>query len=197
MAPARLPLIPEPGPAVPRTGGVVSRSLGRLVLGMLGWHIEGAMPNLPKFVIIVAPHTSNWDFPVGAAAKVALRLEATFVGKHTLFRFPLGVVMRALGGIPIDRSRSQDFVSTSIAEFTARDRLVLVIAPEGTRRKVERWKTGFYHIARGAGVPIVPVALNWGVRAVQIGAPVELTGDADRDIGMLQAWYAGIPGRVA
>lgn len=170
--------------------------MGRVVLGMLGWRIEGEIPNLSKFVIIVAPHTSNWDFPVGAAAKLALRLHATFVGKHTLFHFPLGVVMRALGGIPIDRSRSQDFVSTSVAEFAARDRMVLVIAPEGTRRKVERWKTGFYHIARGAGVPIVPVALNWGVRAIQIGAPMETTGDADRDIGVLQAWYAGIPGRV-
>lgn len=155
------------------------------------------MPNLSKFVIIVAPHTSNWDFPVGAAAKLALRLQATFIGKHTLFVFPLGIIMRALGGMPINRSRSQDFVSTSVAEFAARESMVLVIAPEGTRRKVERWKTGFYHIAHGAGVPIVPVALNWGARAVQIGAPMKTTGDADRDIARLQEWFAGIPGRVA
>jgi 1-acyl-sn-glycerol-3-phosphate acyltransferase len=181
---------------VPRTGGALARALGRFSLWLLGWRIEGAIPNLSKFVIIVAPHTSNWDFPVGASAKLALRLHATFVGKHSLFVFPLGTIMRALGGIPIDRSRSQDFVSTSVAAFAARDRMVLVIAPEGTRRKVERWKTGFYHIAHGAGVPIVPVALNWGSRAIQIGDPVKATGDADRDIALLQDWFAGIPGRV-
>ena len=155
------------------------------------------MPDLPRFVIIVAPHTSNWDFPVGAAAKLALRLDATFLGKHTLFRFPLGVVMRALGGFPVDRSASHELVSGIVQEFARRERLVLVVAPEGTRRKVERWKTGFYHIARGAGVQIVPVALNWGQRAVQIGAPFQPTGDVDGDIARLQEWYAGIRGREA
>lgn len=166
-----------------------------MTLRMLGWRIEGEMPNLPKFVIIVAPHTSNWDFPVGAAAKLALRLDVTFLGKASLFRFPLSVIMRALGGMPVDRSAPHDLVNGIVREFSRREQLVLVIAPEGTRRRVERWKSGFYHIARGAGVPIVPVALHWGDRAIRIGAPVRPSGDADQDIALLRRWYEGIPGR--
>jgi 1-acyl-sn-glycerol-3-phosphate acyltransferase len=163
---------------------------------LAGWRLDGAMPDLKKFVIIVAPHTSNWDFPIGIAAKFALRLEVTFLGKDSLFRFPMGPLMRALGGMPVDRSTSHDLVSGIVAEFARREQLVLVIAPEGTRRKVERWKTGFYHIAHGAGVPIVPVALNWGSRSIRIGAPVHTTGSADGDIAALQNWFAGIRGRA-
>lgn len=196
VSPARVPSVPEPGPLVPRTGGTLSRVLGRVALRAMGWRIDGGMPNLAKFVIIVAPHTSNWDFPVGLAAKFALRLRVTFLGKHTLFRFPLGLLMRALGGMPVDRSASHDLVSQIVSEFGKRRELVLVVAPEGTRRKVERWKTGFYHIARGANVPIVPVALDWGTRAVRIGAPVMPDGGADRDIERLQQWYAGTRGRT-
>jgi 1-acyl-sn-glycerol-3-phosphate acyltransferase len=192
---ARLPAIPEPGPAVPRTGGTLSRAVGRLAMWLLGWRLEGGMPDLAKFVIIVAPHTSNWDFPVGVAAKMALRLQVTFLGKHSLFRFPLGILMRALGGMPVDRSASHDLVSGIVAEFARRDRLVIVVAPEGTRKKVERWRTGFYHIARGANVPVVPVALDWGTCTVRIGAPVDLTGDMERDIAGLQEWYAGVRGK--
>ena len=146
-------------------------------------------------MIIVAPHTSNWDFPVGVAAKLALRLRVTFLGKHTLFRFPLGTLMRALGGMPVDRSASHALVTAIGRELERRDELVLVIAPEGTRRKVERWKTGFYHIARAAGVPIVPVALDWGDRTVRIGEPFIPTGNMDVDISRLRSWYEAVRGR--
>lgn len=175
----------------------MTRLVGRLSMWLLGWRLEGVIPDLAKFVIIVAPHTSNWDFPVGASAKLALRLDATFLGKDTLFRFPLGVIMRALGGLPVDRSVSHDLVSGIVAEFRRREQLVLVIAPEGTRRKVERWKTGFYHIALGAAVPIVPVGLDWGTRAIRVAAPFTPSGDADRDIAQLQQWFAGMSGRVS
>jgi len=161
----------------------------------LGWRLEGRFPDLPKFVIIVAPHTSNWDFPVGIAAKMALRLQVTFLAKNSLFRFPLGILMRGFGGMPVDRSASNDLVKGIVSEFARRDHLVLVIAPEGTRKKVERWRTGFYHIARGANVPIVPVALDWGTRTVRIGKPVQPTGEVERDIAGLQAWYADSRGR--
>jgi 1-acyl-sn-glycerol-3-phosphate acyltransferase len=192
---ASLPLTPEPGPSVPRTGGALTRAFGRLAMRVLGWRLEGGMPDLPKFVIIVAPHTSNWDFPVGVAAKMALRLQVTFLGKNSLFRFPLGIIMRALGGMPVDRSASNALVSGIVAEFARRDQLVLVVAPEGTRKKVDRWKTGFYHIARGANLPIVPVALDWGKRAVRIGEPFTTTGNIDADIATLQSFYSGIRGR--
>ena len=186
---------PEPGPEVPRTHGPLARALGRWVFRAMGWSIEGNMPNLRKFVIIVAPHTSNWDFPVGAAAKLGLQLRARFLGKDSLFRFPLGIIMRGLGGTPVDRSQSNAVVSGIIREFEHEERLVLVVAPEGTRRRVERWKTGFYHIARGAGVPIVPVAFDWAPRKIVIGDPFTPTGDVDGDVSVLQRFFAGVRGR--
>lgn len=142
----------------------------------------GDIPDLPKMVLIVAPHSSNWDFIVGVAAKLALRLRVKYLGKHTLFRFPLGIVMRYLGGIPVDRSTANDVVQSVIAQFERRRRMLLAVAPEGTRKPVERWRTGFYHIARGAGVPILPVALDWGSRMVRIGDVFSPTGDLDVDL---------------
>lgn len=192
MPAARLPTV---GSQVPRTHGPVARALGRVVLRALGWTFAGDLPNLPKFVIIVAPHTSNWDFPVGAAAKLALRLRARFLGKDTLFRFPLGILMRGLGGIPVDRSQSNDVVRHIVEEFQREERMVLAVAPEGTRKRVERWRTGFYHIAHGARVPILPVAFDWQRRTIVIGAPFITTGDAERDLVELQRFYQGIRGR--
>jgi 1-acyl-sn-glycerol-3-phosphate acyltransferase len=187
--------LPNVGPAIPRSGGRVSRALGRLVLGALGWRIEGEIPNVPKLVIIVAPHTSNWDFVIGVAAKLALGLRVLFLGKNTLFRFPLGIFMRALGGIPVDRDSSHDVVNYVVTQFARRERLVLGLAPEGTRKSVKRWRTGFYHIAHGAGVPILPVALDWGSHVVRIGASFITTGDADTDVRALQSRFAGVNGR--
>jgi 1-acyl-sn-glycerol-3-phosphate acyltransferase len=189
---ARLPVL---GPQIPRTGGVMSRTLGRWVLTAMGWNVTGNIPNLPKLVLIAAPHTSNWDFVVAIAAKLALGLHVRFLGKDTLFIGPLGWIMRSLGGRPVDRSASHDVVKEMVAEFDRADQLVLGIAPEGTRKHVQRWRTGFYHIAHGAGVPIVPVALNFGDREVQIMEPFRTTGDVDRDISALQGLFAGIRGQ--
>ena len=165
------------------------------MLRALRWRIDGEIPNLPKFVLIVAPHTSNWDFVIGIAARSALGIRVLFLGKDSLFRFPFGTAMRALGGVPVDRSASHDVVHAIVAEFTRRDRMILGVAPEGTRKRVERWRTGFYHIARGAGVPILPVALNYGARAVQIGALFTTTGDRDRDVAELRQRFAGVNGK--
>ena len=187
--------LPELGSEIPQSGGLISRALGRVVLRALRWRIDGEIPNLPKFVLIVAPHTSNWDFVIGIAAKSALGIRVLFLGKDSLFRFPLGAAMRALGGVPVDRSASHDVVQAIVAEFTRRDRMILGLAPEGPRKRVERWRTGFYHIARGAGVPILPVALNYGVRAIQIGALFTTTGDRDRDVAALRQRFAGVNGK--
>lgn len=197
VPPARLPRVPPLGANLPRAGGPLLRGIGRTALRLFGWRIVGEIPNERKLVIIVAPHTSNWDFPAGLAAKLALGLDANFLGKHTLFGFPLGSLMRALGGIPVDRSRSNEMVSGIVAEFARRERMVLAIAPEGTRKRVERWRTGFYHIAHAAGIPIVPVALDWGARTIRILPPFRTTGDADQDVSALQLRYEGIRGRRA
>lgn len=173
----------------------MSRALGHGVLALMGWRVTGEIPNIPKLVLIAAPHTSNWDFVVGVAAKLALRLEVMWLGKDTLFRWPLGGIMRRLGGRPVDRSASHDVVKDVVREFERRERLVLALAPEGTRKRVERWRTGFYHIAHAARVPIVPVALNFGEKEIQIGPMFTTTGDVDADIRALQQRFAGVRGR--
>jgi 1-acyl-sn-glycerol-3-phosphate acyltransferase len=187
--------MPELGAQIPRSGGPVSRALGRWTLGLLRWRVEGTLPDVPKLVIIAAPHTSNWDFVVGIAAKLALGLRILWFGKNTLFRGPLGPIMRSLGGMPVDRKSSHDVVSQTVAEFARHDRMVLGLAPEGTRKRVERWRTGFYHIAHGAQVPILPVALNWAERAIEIGEPFVTTGNLEADVAALQSRFSGAVGR--
>ena len=173
----------------------MARALGHFALRILNWRVEGTVPNIPKMVMIAAPHSSNWDFIVGVAAKLGMRLSVKFLGKDALFRFPLGILMRRLGGIPVDRSSRNAMVTSIVSEFAQRRQLILVVAPEGTRKRVERWKTGFYHIAHGAGVPIVTAAFNWGERAIQIGAPFHTTGDVDADLAALQARFSGVARR--
>jgi 1-acyl-sn-glycerol-3-phosphate acyltransferase len=187
--------IPDIGPQIPRAGGSISRALGTAVLRVLGWRIEGVIPDVPKLVLIAAPHTSNWDFVVGIAGKLALRLHVMWLGKDSLFKPPFGRIMRTLGGVPVDRAASHDVVRQVVDEFARRERMILGLAPEGTRKPVPRWRTGFYHIAHGAGVPIVPVALNWADRAIQIGQPFTTTGNVDADIDELRRRFSGIRGR--
>lgn len=187
--------VPPLGPRVPSRGNAVSRSIGRAWLSFGSWRFEGAMPNEPKFVVIVAPHTSNWDFTLGVAALFALGFKISFLGKHTLFKWPLGIFMRWLGGIPVERSVSRDRVGESVAAFNASDELVLAVAPEGTRKLVTQWKTGFYHVAEGAGVPIVPVAFDYGRKVINIGPPFHPAGDRDADIEALKDFYRGVVAR--
>ncbi len=136
-------------------------SLGHAMLKLSGWKIEGQLPALDKFVVIGAHHTSNWDFVAFLAAKFVLRLNARWFGKHTLFNGPLGGLMRRWGGIPIQRHLKLNTVDQAIQAFREHREFMLIIAPEGTRKKVDRWRMGFYHIARGAGVPVVPAALDY------------------------------------
>lgn len=158
-------------------------------LAVMGWRVEGNFPDLGKLVLVVAPHTSNWDFVVGFAAYLALELSATWFGKHTLFRWPLGPILRHFGGIPIVRTRSTNVVALYIEEFAKRDRMVLAIAPEGTRTRVAEWKTGFYHIAVGAGVPIVPIAFDFGARLVRIFPPFMPSGNVEQDLAELRSRF--------
>lgn len=183
------------GPQVPSTGNRVLQALGRALLRATGWRFAGAMPDAPKFVVIVAPHTSNWDFPVGLAAKWALMLECRFWGKDSLFRGPMGWFMRANGGIPVDRANRHAVVDVTIAAFAAAPRMVLVLSPEGTRKKVDRWRTGFWHVAKGAGVPICCVAFDFPSKTIRLG-PTTTADEDDPEAGIarLQGYYAGVRG---
>ena len=156
------------------------------------WRIEGQFPDLQKFVIIVAPHTSNWDFVVGLLCDLALDMDAAWLGKHTIFVGPFGRWLKSLGGIPVERSASHNVVSQVAAEFARREQMILAIAPEGTRRKVEAWKSGYWHIARAAGVPIVPAGLDFARRAAVIGPPRWTTDSLADDEAELKAFFEGI-----
>lgn len=150
----------------------------------------GSLPDEPKFVIIAAPHTSNRDFILGMSMVFAQSLDARWIGKQELFRGPLGPFFRWLGGIPVDRTSPQGVVDDVVRAFRARNRMILAIAPEGTRKAVERWKTGFHRIASGAEVPIVCGFFDNARRAVGFGPVVWPTTDQEGDIKRLRAWYA-------
>ena len=148
------------------------------------------MPNVPKAVLIVAPHTSGWDVVYAVAAMLALGIRARWMAKHTLFRPPLGAVLRYLGGLAIERSSHHGVVQQAIAAFNREPKLVLGIAPEGTRSRVHEWKTGFYHIARGARVPIVCVFLDYEQRRLGFGPSLEPSGDIHADMDVLRRFYS-------
>jgi 1-acyl-sn-glycerol-3-phosphate acyltransferase len=189
--------MPELGPSVPSRGGRCSRAVGALAFDAIGWRVAGRLPDLPQFVVVVAPHTSNWDFVVGVFLKMGLGLRASFLAKHSLFWWPLGTWLRYMGGIPVDRSQPGGVVESVLARFRSHPQLVLAVTPSGTRRKDARWKTGFYNIARGAGVPVVPVAFDYGSRTATLGDPVPLSGDTETDMAAVQAAFATARGRNA
>jgi len=151
---------------------MLDRMLTRLsawLLKRLGWTVHADFPDCRNYVLIVAPHTSNWDFPLGILAKTALKLDARWMGKHTLFRWPMGWIFRALGGVPVRRDRALNMIQQMAELFAGPESLVLALAPEGTRDKKDHWKTGFYHIARAAKVPIAMAYLDYGRKEVGLG----------------------------
>lgn len=187
---------PQDPQSPPSCGNGLTRGFGRAILWVLGgWRVEGRMPDVRRLVLIVGPHTSSWDFVIGIAAKIALGLRIRFLGKHTLFRPPLGWLMRWFGGIPVRRETSTETVQQVIEQFAIEEQLFLALSPEGTRRKVERWRSGFWHIAHGAGVPILPVGIDYSTRSIRVGEPIAAGDDLDTTIVQLKAWYRGIEGR--
>lgn len=178
--------LPDP---VPRRGNWFSEGLGRAVLALMRWHIEGELPPVPQCVMIAAPHTSNWDFVVGIAAMLALRLRVSWLGKGTIFRFPFRKLLRFLGGIPVDRNVPDGVVGAAVARFRQTPQLYVALAPEGTRKKVARWKTGFHRIARGAGVPLCLVTLDYRTRALRLGPLYETGPDFEADERELKARF--------
>ena len=179
--------IPVLGSQVPQRGNTITRGLAITAMRLTGWQFEGTVPDIPQFVLIVAPHTSNWDFCVGVMAMFALNLRGTFLGKDTLFRWPLGIAMRWLGGVPVDRYSPHNVVEQTVAYFQRRPQMVLALSPEGTRKLLSGWRTGFYFVARGAGVPILPVAFDYPHRTIRLLSLFETTGDQAADFAALGA----------
>ena len=157
-----------------------------------GWQLQGAAPDARKYVVLGAPHTSNWDFVFFAGAVQRLDMKPSFMGKHTLFRWPLRRFMLDMGGMPVNRAKPGGYVRSVIRAFAQAEEMALVIAPEGTHSSDGRWRTGFYHIANGAGVPIVPAWIDHARKLGGMGEPVMPTGDYKADMARIVAFYRSV-----
>jgi 1-acyl-sn-glycerol-3-phosphate acyltransferase len=187
--------LPQPGAQVPRRASAATRAFGRALLTLFGWRIEGELPNLPRFVIAVAPHTSNWDFVIGGAAMFALDLRIAFFSKHTLFRGPFAAMLRWMGGIPVDRSAPHGLVQESVRAFEEAGSRVLAITPQGTRKGSGRFRTGFLRIAVGARVPVLLAALDYEARCVRFGAVIEPGADIEGECRRIEGYFSTVRGK--
>ena len=166
-----------------------------LILRLLGWRVEGQTPTEPKYVLIAAPHTSNWDFPFTLMVCFALRLRVYWMGKASLFPPVMGGVMRWLGGIAVDRQKSANLVQGTIDAFNRNERLCVIVPPEGTRDKVSHWKTGFYYIALGAQVPILLGFMDFKKKVGGVAHFFHPTGDIEVDMVKIKEFYRGYTGK--
>lgn len=158
---------------------------------MIGWRVDGRMPDIPKFVLVGAPHTSNWDFVMFLLLAFHLQADVRYMGKSELFRWPIGGFFRWCGGYPVDRKKPQGLVDHMARAIQESERFILVITPEGTRSKVSEWKSGFYHIAKQAGVPIVTGYVDSRTKTCGIGPTFHLTDDMEADMKAIQSFFAG------
>jgi 1-acyl-sn-glycerol-3-phosphate acyltransferase len=165
------------------------KSVAILLLKLIGWKVTFSLPPRDKYMLVGAPHTSNWDFPLGLLAMSAVGLRFSWVGKHTLFKGLFGPIMRAIGGIPVDRRSGAGFLKKAIDIFESRDQFVLAIAPEGTRSLTKHWKGGFYNIALAGGVPIALGYIDYPGKRIGIEQMFEPSGDIEADFKILQEYY--------
>ena len=170
-------------------------SLSRLILKVLGYSIKGDYPrDLKKLVVIAAPHTSYWDFPFGLLIRSSMKIDVKYVGKASLFKPPLGWFMKRWGGVPVDRSKSNNFVESVIDIFEEKEELTILFAAEGTRKKVEKFKTGFYYIAKGAKVPILPIVFDFGKKEFSWLDLIYPSEDSEKDLEKIQNLFKGVQG---
>ena len=186
---APLRALPVPGPPTP------AQRAARAVLRSLGWRVQVTWPSVPRCVIVVYPHTSNWDFVVGYLARLELGIPLQWIGKDTLFRWPLDGLLRRMGGVPVNRREHTGFIGQLVAEMRRRPWMWIALAPEGTRAHTDHWKSGFYHLALAARAPVGLAFIDYGARVVGLHTYIELTGDEAADVARIRLAYAGKVGR--
>jgi len=163
---------------------------------ILGWKLVGSFPkNIKKYVLIGAPHTSNIDFIIGVLVRYMTKEKLNFIGKSSLFKGAFGFVFKILGGVPVDRSKNNNLVDAVINMFNAKDEFRLAMSPEGTRKKVEKWKTGFYYIAKGAKVPVVLFTFDFGKKQVAVSSPYYLTDNKEKDFAFFYNYFKDVKGK--
>lgn len=188
--------LPDALPAlVPKLGNHAGRRLARWIVTRCGWSLGGELPDVPRLVLIAAPHSSWWDGVWGLLVKVAIGIDISFMAKRELFVGPLGWMLRKLGGIPIERSSTHGVVEQMAARLQQSSCLWVGVAPEGTRKPVKKWRSGFWHIARAAGVPILPVYFHYPERRIGIGPLFHPGEDCAADLAKLRAFYAPWQGK--
>ncbi len=190
------PVLPLP-PNAPRVkSNRLVRWIGRTILRLGGWHMVGRFPDIPKLVMIGAPHSSNWDGLWAFSAKMALGLDVRILAKESLFKVPvLGHVLHRLGVLPVNRRAARGVVEQAVELIRHSEKFWYGIAPEGTRQRVEHWKTGFWKIAKGAGVPVLPVYFHYPDKIIGVGEVFHLGEDMDADMARIRAWYRPWIGR--
>jgi 1-acyl-sn-glycerol-3-phosphate acyltransferase len=171
------------------------RGLSRVLLKIFGWKTAGRLPRETKYVLIVAPHTSNWDLFYGIILAFALKLDARYIAKKELFRWPFSPLMKWLGGFPVDRSLSTHIVDQMVSTFNQSEKFVLALAPEGTRHRKDYWKSGFYHIALNARVPILLAFIDFGSKTGGAGPLIYLTGNLGQDMQIIRNFYLTVKGK--
>lgn len=187
--------IPRLGDRVPARGNAFSRAIGKLLLRSMRFSIKGEVPNVEKFVAIGAPHTSNWDFVVGMAALLALGVRVNWFGKDSIFKWPVKYVWYWLGGQPVDRFQKSGVVEQVVEKIKGQSKFILGLSPEGTRKVIQKWRTGFYHIAVGAGAPILPVFFDFKNRCLRLSQLFYPTGELNRDMRALLAIFRTVQGK--
>ena len=186
MSAAVFPRVP---PNPPQLDPSAAAPVCRWIFARCGWRVSGEVPDVAKLVVIAAPHSTNWDVVWGLLVKITLRLDVHFIGKREAFFWPLGSLLRAFGGMPIDRKAAHGVVGEMARQFAAHERFWLAIAPEGTRRKVQKWKSGFWHIARAAKVPILPVYFHYPEKTIGFGPLIYPGPDGDADMARIREFY--------
>lgn len=189
------PVVQPLPPSAPRQGNALTRAFGRAILRLGGWRLEGEFPDLKHMVIIAAPHSSAWDAVWGIAAMLALGVRITFMAKAELFRGPVGWLLRRIGGVPVDRGRAHGAVEQAVAMLKDGRPVWFLLAPEGTRRKVKDWKSGFWHIARNAGVPVLCAHFHYPEKRMGLGPLMSPTQDANADMAAIREHYRPFMGK--
>lgn len=172
----------------------ILRFLSNSLMRLAGWHVEGKLPDLPKYILVGAPHTSNWDFVLFLGVIFFLKANVRYMGKAELFRGPLGWFFYWCGGIPVDRKKSTGLVEQMVNACERSDKFILTIAPEGTRHFVTEWKMGFYHIAKSAGIPLAMAIVDGKKKIMHVGQVYHLTDDMDADLKAIKGFFDGMKG---
>ena len=185
----------EVGDQLPRRGNMLARGFMILILFAIGWKATGYLPNVPKIIMVGAPHTSNGEGVLTVIVSLAMGIRVSWMTKHTLFKRPFGAIVRWLGAVPVDRTASHGTVAQMVQMINEHEKIVLAIMPEGTRDHVRRWKKGFYYIAQGSDAPIVPAIFDYGRKEIRFLPIFKTSGDYEADLPLIQAYFEGIQPR--